>query len=294
MDQLVFDAEMFLIDEYHLKIMEEYLEFFAYGLSIFLKNDEGIFWLEENEVQTSLVIMPRLVEDILKKEVFSQNIPFVFSSATLSQGGDFSYIAKSLGIEKHSSFTVASPFDYEEQMELVAHSEDDEIKKWDKIGEDLRSSNGSSLVLFSSEQEMERFRAWTENQEWSFPILFEGDREISETVKEFQNGIATVLCSYSLWEGLDVPGESLIQVIISSLPFPPHDPVFQAKRKHADNPAAEVDIPYMLLRLRQGMGRLIRSSQDSGTVHVWLTTNQKAAYLEEIKGVLPVQSIQWK
>ncbi|WP_079508593.1 ATP-dependent DNA helicase [Mesobacillus jeotgali] len=292
MDQLVFDAEMFLIDEYHLKIMEEYLEFFAYGLSIFLKNDEGIFWLEENDVQSSLVIMPRLVEDILKKEVFSQNIPFVFSSATLSQAGDFNYIAKSLGIEKYSSFTVASPFDYEEQMEVKAHIQDFEINKWEKIGADLRTTNGSTLVLFSSIQAMERFRTWSANQEWDFAILFEGDREISETVKDFQSDTSTVLCSYSLWEGLDVPGESLIQVIIASLPFPPHDPVFQAKRKHAVNPAAEVDVPYMLLRLRQGFGRLIRSSQDYGTVHLWLTSAQEAEFMEEIRGVLPVTNIQ--
>lgn len=291
MDQLVFDAEMFLIDEYHLKIMEEYLEFFAYGLSIFLKNDEGIFWLEENEVQSSLVIMPRLVEDILKKEVFAQNIPFVFSSATLSQAGDFNYIAKSLGIEKYTSFTVASPFDYQEQMEIKVHVQDAENQKWEKIGDDLRTANGSSLVLFSSMQEMERFRVWSNQQEWDFDILFEGDREISETVKDFQNVKSTVLCSYSLWEGLDVPGESLTQVIIASLPFPPHDPVFQAKRKHAANPSAEVDVPYMLLRLRQGIGRLIRSSQDEGIVHLWLTGKQKAEFMEEITAVLPVSDI---
>ncbi|WP_144475987.1 ATP-dependent DNA helicase [Cytobacillus oceanisediminis] len=291
MDQLVFDAEMFLIDEYHLKIMEEYLEFFAYGLSIFLKNDEGIFWLEENEVQSSLVIMPRLVEDILKKEVFAQNIPFVFSSATLSQVGDFNYIAKSLGIEKYTSFTVASPFDYQEQMEIKVHVQDAENQKWEKIGTDLRTASGSSLVLFSSMQEMERFRVWSDQQEWDFDILFEGDREISETVKDFQNVKSTVLCSYSLWEGLDVPGESLTQVIIASLPFPPHDPVFQAKRKHAANPSAEVDVPYMLLRLRQGIGRLIRSSQDEGAVHLWLTGKQKAEFMEEITAVLPVSDI---
>lgn len=293
MDQLVFDAELFVIDDYHLKIMEEYLEFFTYGLSIFLKNDEGIFWMEENEVQTSLVIMPRLVEDILKKEVFSQNIPFVFSSATLSQGGDFSYIARSLGIEQYSSFTVDSPFDYEEQMEMAAHIEKDENAKWLQIGEDLRSKNGKSLVLFSSLQEMNRFREWSDQREWSFPILFEGDREISETVKEFQNNLATVLCSYSLWEGLDVPGESLIQVIISSLPFPPHDPVFQAKRKHSENAKAEVDLPYMLLRLRQGIGRLIRSTQDYGTVQLWMTREQKEAHHEEITKVLPATKVRW-
>jgi ATP-dependent DNA helicase DinG len=293
MDQLVFDAELFVIDDYHLKIMEEYLEFFTYGLSIFLKNDEGIIWMEENEVQSSLVIMPRLVEDILKKEVFSQNIPFVFSSATLSQGGDFSYIARSLGIEQYSSFTVDSPFDYEAQMEMAARIEKDENAKWIQIGEDLRSKNGKSLVLFSSLQEMNRFREWADQQEWSFSILFEGDREISETVKEFQNNLATVLCSYSLWEGLDVPGESLIQVIISSLPFPPHDPVFQAKRKHSENALEEVDLPYMLLRLRQGIGRLIRSTQDFGTVQLWMTREQQEALHDEIAKVLPATNVRW-
>lgn len=290
MDQLVFDAELFVIDEYHLKIMEEYLEFFAYGLSIFLKNDEGIFWIEENEVQTSLVIMPRLVEDILKKEVFSQEIPFVFSSATLSQGGDFSYIAKSLGIEKSGSFTVASPFDYEEQMKLYLHIQEDEHSKWYQIGLDLINKSGKSLVLFSSRQEMERFRLWAAQKDWAFSIVYEGDREISETVKEFQIEETTVLCSYSLWEGLDVPGESLIQVIVSSLPFPPHDPVFQAKRKHAADPTLEIDLPYMLLRLRQGMGRLIRSSQDHGTIHLWLTKEQSETYQHEIDKVLPVRA----
>lgn len=291
MDQLVFDAEMFLIDEYHLKIMEEYLEFFGYGLSIFLKNDEGIFWLEENEVQTSLVIMPRLVEDILKKEVFSQDIPFVFSSATLSQAGDFNYIAKSLGIEKYSSFTVASPFDYEEQMEINLQVQEDETLKWDRIGEDLRKNNGSSLVLFASSQEMERFREWSINKDWEFTILFEGDREISETVKNFQNSRENVLCSYSLWEGLDVPGESLTQVVISSLPFPPHDPVFQAKRKHSASPVKDVDIPYMLLRLRQGIGRLIRNSNDNGTVRIWLKPEENERYGQEIVSVMPVAPI---
>ncbi|MFP3360559.1 helicase C-terminal domain-containing protein, partial [Planococcus sp. SIMBA_143] len=88
------------------------------------------------------------------------------------------------------------------------------------------------------------------------------DREISETVKGFQLDESAVLCAYHLWEGLDVPGEALTQVIIASLPFPPKDPVFQAKRKHVANPEADVDVPYMLLRLRQGIGRLIRTSND--------------------------------
>ncbi|WP_066174601.1 ATP-dependent DNA helicase [Bacillus marinisedimentorum] len=293
LDQLVFDAELFIADDYQVKMIEEYLEFFSYGLSVFLKENEGIFWLEESDAGLSLVIMPRLVEDILEKEVFSKPVPFIFSSATLSDAGDFSYVAGSLGINDYSSLTVASPFDYEEQMELFGHVSDTEAEKWSYIGESLRSRKGKSLVLFSSAEEMSRFREQAGVQSWPFNILYEGDREISETVRHFQMEEATVLCSYSLWEGLDVPGASLSQVILSSLPFPPHDPVFQAKRKHAGNPLQEVDLPYMILRLRQGVGRLIRSSEDRGAVRIVMTGEERETYLDEVKKVLPIE-LEWE
>ncbi|WP_078427943.1 ATP-dependent DNA helicase [Alkalihalobacterium alkalinitrilicum] len=293
LEQLVFDSELFTLEDYHVKIIEEYLEFFSYGLTKLLKEGEGIFWLEESELETSFVIMPRLVEEILKKEVFSQGIPFIFSSATLSKDGDFSYIANSLGISNYSSFTVASPFDYEEQMKLIAHIEVDEHIKWENIGAALGNNAGHSLVLFTSVEEMSRFRKWADQQTWSFDIVYEGDQEISVSVQYFQQNPSTVLCAYHLWEGLDVPGEALTQVIISSLPFPPHDPVFQAKRKHVKDPIKDIDTPYMLLRLRQGLGRLIRSREDHGTVHIWMTQTQKATHLNEIIKVLPID-LKWE
>ncbi|GAB3049079.1 ATP-dependent DNA helicase [Virgibacillus ainsalahensis] len=291
LEQLVFDAELFTIDDYHVKIIEEYLEFFSYGLSVLLKSDEGIYWLEENESTTSLVIMPRLVEDVLKKEVFSKKIPFIFSSATLSEGKDFSYLANSLGIEKYDAFSVDSPFDYEAKMSLNGHMEIDVQGKWEKIGKQLTENNGKSLVLFSSVEEMNQFRNWAKDQHWSFTCLYEGDMEISATVRRFQTEENVVLCSYHLWEGLDVPGEALTQVIISSLPFAPQDPVFQAKRKHAADADKEVDIPYMLLRLRQGIGRLIRTSKDQGTVHIWMTEKEKENYQQAIEEVMPVEMV---
>ncbi len=290
LEQLVFDSELFTIDPYHIRIIEEYLEFFSYGLSILLKDDEGIYWLEETGTDTTLVIMPRLVEDVLKKEVFSQSIPFIFSSATLSQGGDFSHLADSLGIASYDSFSVSSPFDYERQMGIFGHV--DKGDKWSRIRKQLHENEGRSLLLFSSKQEMDLFRSWADKQDWTFSMLYEGDREISETVRKFQLDPSSVLCSYHLWEGLDVPGDALTQVIIVSLPFPPHDPVFQAKRKHAVNPIESVDEPYMLLRLRQGIGRLIRSSDDSGTIHIWLKPEEATSYQPAIEKVLPVE-IQW-
>lgn len=294
LEQLVFDSELFTIDPYHVKIIEEYLEFYSYGLAILLKDDQGIFWLEENESETTFVIMPRLVEDILGDDVFSQKIPFVFSSATLSQAGDFSYIAKSLGIKKYESFAVDSPFDYETKMKMKAQlvSETNMEEKWRQIGQGLNENKGQSLVLFSSLFEMNQFRTWAEKQLWDFQIIYEGDREISESVQYFQTDIPSVLCSFNLWEGLDVPGEALNQVIIASLPFPPLDPVFQAKRNHASNPLTEVDHPYMLLRIRQGIGRLIRTSQDEGIIRILMTETQKKDDLEAIEKLLPV-NINW-
>ncbi|WP_100013063.1 ATP-dependent DNA helicase [Lentibacillus sediminis] len=293
LEQLVFDAELFTMDDYHIKIIEEYLEFFSRGLSILLKSDEGIYWLEENETTTSLVIMPRLVENVLRQEVFSQDIPFVFSSATLAQGGDFSYLANSLGIASYDSFTVDSPFDYDEKMDLIGHVEEEEQQKWEKIAEQLQENEGRSLVLFSTAEEMNRFRGWIAEKDLPFTLLYEGDREISETVKQFQTEEATVLCAYHLWEGLDVPGETLTQVLIASLPFPPRDPVFQAKRKHAESPDKEVDTPYMLLRLRQGVGRLIRTNSDAGVIHLWMTGDDKQHYQQQLEDVLPT-TVEWR
>ena len=87
-------------------------------------------------------------------------------------------------------------------------------------------------------------------QELTF--LFEGDQEISHLIASFQGDEHSVLAAVSLWEGLDIPGPSLSNVIVWALPFPPQDPVFNAKRQASASPYEEVDIPYMLLRLRQG------------------------------------------
>jgi ATP-dependent DNA helicase DinG len=113
-------------------------------------------------------------------------------------------------------------------------------------------------------------------------------------LKRCQNDEHSILCAVTLWEGLDVPGPSLSNVIIWSLPFPPNDPVFVAKRKDSASPFEEVDLPYMLLRLRQGIGRLIRSREDRGIVAIFgdeLHRNEKVR--EKVKEILP-QEVEWK
>jgi len=103
-----------------------------------------------------------------------------------------------------------------------------------------------------------------------YTFLFEGDQEISKLVSQFQREEETILCAVHLWEGLDIPGPSLSNVIIWSLPYPPNDPVFEAKRNQVVDPFWDADMPYMLLRLKQGVGRLIRSHNDKGLITIFM------------------------
>lgn len=289
-EELVFESEMYVVNDYDLKIVEEYLEQIAYSLSLFLKDLNGITWFEEQNGERTLVIMPRMVEDILREEVFSQKQPFVFSSATLSENQSFDYMAKSLGVDEYLSFTVDSPFDYEENMSISmpAFTENDKAAKMEYTLGQIRQSEGRALVLFTNQAELAEFKSYASGK-LNVPFFFEGDAEISTLVSSFQNDEHSVLCSVHLWEGLDIPGRSLENVIIFGLPFPPHDPVFTAKREGAADPFREVDLPYMILRLRQGIGRLIRTHEDKGSVHILIRENERAEVLEMIKKVLPVQ-----
>ncbi|MED3911006.1 ATP-dependent DNA helicase [Peribacillus simplex] len=287
-ENLVFEAEMYTINDYDLKVTEEYLEQLGYSLSLFVKDEQAVSWFEENEMTKTLVIMPRLVQDILSEQVFSKKIPYIFSSATLSDNKSFQYIADSLGIEKYDSFSVESPFDYDEvmKMNMPVFEKGDQLAKLQYTMRTIEENEGRTLVLFHSKEELHWFKENCPTS--SYPFYFEGEAEISELVKKFQEDEQSVLFSYHLWEGLDVPGPSLQNVVIHSLPFPPRDPVFEAKRNSVTDAFEEVDLPYMLLRLRQGIGRLIRTSNDSGTVQILIEKDLSEQVTEKIVSVLPV------
>ena len=288
-EALVFEGELYTIDQYALTVVEEYLEQMAYSLSLYRKN--AISWLEQKELESTFVVMPRTVSEVLGEKVFSKQIPFIFSSATLSENGSFDYLATSLGIRDYLSFTVDSPYDYEEQMKVYIHRNEEREAKEKVAIRAIKESGGKTLILFPSFEELLSFKRRTAQESFSFPVYFEGDEEISTIVEKFQTVEESVLCSVHLWEGLDIPGDPLQNVIIWSLPFPPHDPVFEAKRGGMENAFREVDLPYMLLRLRQGIGRLIRSNSDSGTISIFAGDEKEWNVIKEVESVLPVQPV---
>jgi ATP-dependent DNA helicase DinG len=289
-NELVFESETYTIDHYQLNIVDEYLDQIEYSLDLFMNNADAITWLESSRQETTLVVMPRTVQEVLREKVFSKRIPFIFSSATLSSGKSFQYIASSLGIDEYLSFSVDSPFDYEQQMTIFMPTfrSDETVfaQKYAYALEKIHETEGRALILFPSRQELQQFKEAASGEK-QFTFLFEGDREISELVATFQANEETILCAEHLWEGLDIPGPSLSNVIIWSLPYPPNDPVFQAKRKAYEDPFWGVDVPYMLLRLRQGVGRLIRTHEDRGIVSIFVTDDESKKVIEAIKEVLP-------
>lgn len=289
LEEFVFESELYTIDEYDLRMFEEYLEQYVFSLKLFVQKSDAVDWLEEKDGLETLVIMPRLVTDILNEKLFTSKLPVVFSSATLSINKDFTYISDALGIDQYHSFSVPSPFDYDEVMKIFGHSIVN-ITKAQKAKELLVDSKEPTLLLFKSKHDMVNFEH-TLTAEERLGMVFEGERELSSIVRDFQAGLISTLCSYHLWEGLDLPAEALTRVIIFDLPFPPHDPLFDAKRKFSNNPFEEVELPFMLLRLQQGMGRLIRTSADHGSIHL-LLSNEEKQLSTSFSHVLPVE-INW-
>lgn len=285
LEEFVFESELYMIPEYELNMAEEFLEQYQAALRIFTAESDAVDWLEETDGEETLVIMPRLITEVLEEKLFSRELPIVFSSATLSVNKDFSYIAYSLGIKKYQSFSVPSPFDYDNVMKIFLH----ELKQEDKEGKvkKILQNDQKTLILFKSKKSMLDFKAKLSLME-RLTIAFEGDRELSAIIRDFQNGAIKTLCSYHLWEGLDLPEEALTQVIIYDLPFPPHDPLFDAKRAFSENPFEEVELPFMQLRLQQGMGRLIRTSNDYGDIHILMNAEEEKTKSEFIN-ILPVE-----
>ncbi|WP_256758055.1 ATP-dependent DNA helicase [Cohnella sp. WQ 127256] len=292
-EELVFESELYTLDSYQLRIVEEHLEMMQKALSLFQGSSSLICWVTESTTGLTLVIMPKAVKEVLRERVFAMDMPVIFSSATLSINGSFDYLAYSLGIEKYLSFSVNSPYEYENRMEVVVPKWENEASFAEKMKATVRMllrTEGRALILFPSKELLRQFKdaipAFSECEAMSFG--FEGDREISHLISDFQSDERSVLCAVTLWEGLDVPGPSLSNVIVFSLPYPPQDPVFMAKHQEATSPYEEVDLPYMLLRLKQGIGRLIRTREDSGIIVILSAEIHSDSELREhIQSLLP-------
>jgi ATP-dependent DNA helicase DinG len=262
-----------------LQAFEAVIERTTAALAGFYRNGgrDTIVWVDR--VDRSFWVVPRDLSGLLRKRLFDKKIPVVFSSATLSNGGDFSYFARTLGVDEPSGSTVGSSFDFEKQalIYLPRRFPPGAEETWfplalQHLAALLELTGGRALVLVNAPSDVRRIRQGLKEYQFPFKLLWEDQAERGYLVRRFREEVSSVLVGSGFWEGIDVPGPALSLLVIWRLPFPPRDPLIEARRREAKDkgfdPVTAVDYPEMGLRLKQGCGRLIRKSDDRGVIAI--------------------------
>lgn len=276
-----------------------------------IQQDHHVVWLErssdeETWDEVSLWVAPFHIDRIMQTEVFQENLPVIFSSATLAQGDSFDYAKQSLGASEANISQVPSPFDYEEQCivhipapqepALFEQGDPDPVRITEQIVQLLQITGGRALVLFQNEATMNAVKqAWSalvHRTPWT--LFWEGGGTTSHLLRQFRENETSVLLGLSYWEGISIPGPALSQCIIAELPFFGDDPLMLMKRQQAEkrgqNPFLTVDVPEMLIRLRQGAGRLIRSQTDYGIISCIDTRFRGTPYEPDVLQAFPAEA----
>jgi Rad3-related DNA helicase len=265
-----------------------------------------VHWYEREFERLSLHVTPLDVAPILEKLVYEGIESIVLTSATLSLDGDFTYLGESLGLSQGFSTVrtavVESPFRYESLMRILLPSDmpsvsSDPAAYAEALGTLLvqlhRALGKNGLVLFTS-----------------YDLLFEVRRRIHDLVPTLAQGVdgsrASLLDRFrrepqgmillgtdTFWEGIDLPGEELEYVVVTRLPFAvPTDPVFAALSLEASRRGRDafldLALPQAVLRLRQGVGRLIRTRSDRGVVILTDDRIRTKSYGRRFAEALPV------
>lgn len=267
------------LSQTQLQAYEARVERASAALELFCRNrGKGVIvWADR--VERSFWVVPRDLSGMLNKHLFARGLPVVFSSATLSAGGDFGYFARTLGLKEFSSSTVNSSFDYEKQVlvYLPRRLPGGDRENWfpgalRRLVSLLRLAKGRALVLTNAPSDVLKIRRGLKDYRLPFEFLWEDSADRGYLVRRFRKEVSSVLVGSGFWEGIDVPGEALALLVIWQLPFPPQDPLIEARRREAQeqglDPVISVDYPEMGLRLKQGCGRLIRTREDRGAIAI--------------------------
>jgi len=256
------------------------------GLLEIPHENKYIRWYERREKTLVLTCSPIDIAAELNTVLYPEVRSAVFTSGTLTVGGNFTYFLNRLGLDRDTeTLSLASPFDYKNRTMLYvpAHTPENPFPQPDQndfsikiqsiINQILLASSGRALVLFTSLSSMRKtYPFLVENL--PYPVFIQGQAPRNKLLKSFQQETNSVLLAVaSFWEGINVPGESLSCVIIDKLPFEvPSDPVIMARinkiREEGGNPFMDFQLPRAILALRQGVGRLMRTSTDKGLLSI--------------------------
>ncbi len=242
------------------------------------RDPDFVYWVERRGRNLLLQATPVNVSSLLREKVFSSIPTVVLASATLAVGGTFDYVKSRLGLDGARELIVPSHYDYQNQALLYVPPHLPDVRNdafvsaaAEEIRQVLAHSRGRAFVLFTSHQQMRQIHERVAPR-LDYPVLLQGTAPQRALLEQFRSTPHSVLfATSSFWQGVDVQGEQLSCVIIDRLPFAvPSDPVVKARvdaiQAAGGNAFYEYQVPQAAIALKQGFGRLIRSSTDRGVL----------------------------
>ncbi len=241
---------------------------------------EMISWVERSEADGRYCVncAPQEVSEFLRLALFSRTPSVVLTSATLATDASLEFVRRTLGVDDAQELVARSPFDYAHQARLfIAPAEvNPKSRAFARraaplVEECLDRSRGRAFVLFTSHARLREVYRLVRDR-LSFPVRLQGELPRAHLLDWFRATPGAVLfATATFWEGIDVVGDALSCVIIDRLPFPsPSDPLVMARMRALEERGFDGFEHYMVptatVRLKQGFGRLIRSSTDRGLV----------------------------
>ena len=282
------------------------------------QRENDVFWYEllkkDSNIFLSLFSAPLNVSKILQDNFYNNLKSIVFTSATLTIESRFKYMKRKLGLDlvddnKIETLMLGSPFDLDDQLKLVIPSYFAVPKNGLVFENDITEllsylaseNDDGTLALFTSYKQMrevaKRIREiFLKNKRLLAVQGMDGNR--SELIKQFKQVTNSFLFGTdSFWEGIDVPGDALHTLIIIKLPFAvPSEPIIQARIEEIEKAGNDAfmfySVPEAILKLKQGVGRLIRHKSDYGIVYILDSRVSNTRWGRAFLNSLPVESIK--